>query len=501
MGDYHLTLGDSSTDFLYPATANKTISMEFKGADLNDVLRIFSNQSGLNFIAGQEAGDKKVTLYLKNVPVEEALERILTANNLTYEMQPNSDIFIVKPLLKQAKELVTRVYPLKYATVASSKLNQTIQISQGGSGSSSSGSSSGGSSASGGSSGGSAGSSAGGSASGGAGDGIVNVLKGLLTESGKLVEDPRTNSLIITDIPNQFPTIERTLARLDVPIPQILIEVEMLDVSKSTSDLLGVKFGNTPLTFKGAQRDVTYPWDQGRLLDKGYHFVQSEYRVGTIDASGLSATLQFLKTQTDTKNLARPRIMTLNNETAEIKISTDEAIGAKTKTDTADTSATKTVEAERTQTGVFLRVTPQANPLTGEITMALVPKVIQARPGATFSGTTFKDPEERGTQSILKVLSGDTIILGGLMRTDAETTVTKVPLLGDIPFVGSAFRHKDKAQTQRELIIFITPHIVGDVGKINTPAKYGRINREQDVPTSYLRSQEVNRALSTMERQ
>src|SRR3990167_5965080 len=92
--------------------------------------------------------------------------------------------------------------------------------------------------------------------------------------------------------------------------------------------------------------------------------------------------------------------------------------------------------------------------------MAIDPKVIQARTGQTFGSQTFKDPEERGTKSILRVPDGDTIILGGLLRTNVEETKTSVPLLGKIPVLGAAFRHKDKSESQRELIIFITPHII-----------------------------------------
>ncbi len=438
--------------FFYPDSGKK-ISMDFKDADLNDVLRIFSHQSGLNFIASTDITNKKITLFLNNVSVEEALERILHANDLTYEMEPGNGIFIVKTLEKTAKDLLTRIYRLKYATTASSKLNKTISISAAT-----------GIAGGGGSSGGGGAPATGGSSSGGSG--IVSALQLVLSSSGHIVEDARTNSLVITDIPSQFPVIEQTLARLDVPVPQILIEVQMLDVSKDTADKIGVKYGDTPLKFNGAQRDVVYPWDQNHLLQKGFTFASPQYRVGTIDASGLTAMLQFLTTQTDTKNLARPRILTLNNETAEIKISTDEAVGVTTQQSSSGGSSLSSVTAERVQTGIFLTVTPQANLLTGEITLAVAPRVIQARAGTILgsNGQPFKDPEERGSQSILKVYSGDTIMLGGLMRTDYSNTITKLPILGDIPLIGGAFRHKDKDSKERELIIFITPHIITDDG-------------------------------------
>jgi len=265
---------------------------------------------------------------------------------------------------------------------------------------------------------------------------------------------------------------------------------------------LGVKMGENIVTFKGAERDVLYPWDQNDLIRKGFTFASPEYRVGTISAAGLTATLQFLRTQADTRNLARPRILTLNNETAQIKITTDEAIGIKTQTQSSEGASTQSKEAERVETGISLIVTPQANLLTGEITLAIVPKVIQARTGSTFEGTTFKDPEERGSQSIMKVFSGDTIVLAGLLRTNSSQTITKIPFLGDIPLVGAVFRHKDRTDEERELIIFITPHIVGDGRSSKSLTRRG-LNRalNEKIEIAPSRQQEIEKALSVIENQ
>src|SRR3989338_6468631 len=96
--------------------------MDFKDAQLSDVLKILSQQSGMNFIASEEISGKVVNIYLDHVSVEEALERILLANNFAYELKPDSNIFFVKKMVKPDTQLITRVYPLKHATVGSSKL-------------------------------------------------------------------------------------------------------------------------------------------------------------------------------------------------------------------------------------------------------------------------------------------------------------------------------------------------------------------------------------------
>jgi type II secretory pathway component GspD/PulD (secretin) len=484
--------------FMY-SNYSKRVSMDFKDAALSEVLKIFSQQSGMNFIAASDVTNKRVTLFFENIPVEEALDKILTANGLSYETQPGSDIFVVKTQPNAEQNLVTRFYQLKYASVPSAKINSTISITSNGGESTTSGSSGGGSS-SGGASGGT-GSPAGGSTSGGSG--IVSAVRAVLSQYGKLTEDPRTNTLIITDSEPQFAVIEDTIKRLDIEIPQIVIQVEMLDVSKSTSDLLGIKYSDTLFTLTGAQRSVFFPWDEHLLKNKGLISAGDlSYTAGSLNASTMTAIVQFLETQSDTKNLARPRLLTLNNETAQIKIATNEAIGLQTQTNSTGGTATQSIEAERVETGVFLLVTPQANIATGEITLAVAPKVIQARTGGTFGGQTFKDPEERGSQQLMKIKSGDTVIIGGLLRTDSTNTVSKLPILGDLPLVGRAFRHSDKAKTERELLIFITPSVVTDRNKdqlLAQKADSTMVTREQDVPKS--RMKQINKELSSIEDQ
>ncbi|MBP9854255.1 MAG: secretin and TonB N-terminal domain-containing protein [Candidatus Omnitrophica bacterium] len=476
--------------YLYPQN-QKTISMDLKGANLNDVLKMFSQQSGMNFIAASDVSALTVNLYLDQVPVDEALERILAANNLTYELQENGKIFLVKKLKVPAVELMTRVYQLKNATIPSSKLNSTLSAFE----------------------------TAKKSTAGSDSEGIVSAIKAILTENGRVIEYARTNSLVITDIPSQFDHIERTIKRLDVSIPQILIEVEMLDISKGTSELLGAKWGNTPLTFSGGSQRGLHPFDFDNIIQDNVlpeeqipgattEFLEGQdlgnesnrYTASNVSFEGLSVMLQFLRTKSDTRSLARPRILTLNNETAEIRISTDEAIGVQSST-SGGSSATEslTEAAERAKTGIILTVTPQANIETGEIIMAIEPKVIEASTASGFVGAqNYKNTEERGSKSILRVNDGDTIILGGLLRSDESDIREHVPVMSKIPVVGAAFRHKNKSEAERELIIFITPQILDEnYAKEINPTKPKKIVREQG--DSAYRDENIERELTYIE--
>jgi len=213
---------------------SKSIFIDVKDVSLLNVLKILSKQTDLSFIAEQNVADKKITLYLNKVPLNQALRTVLDANGLTYEMQDDTKVFVIKEKPKTSKNMVTRVYQLKYATVSSSKLNTTLNN---------------------GSSGGNSGSAASG--------GLEQVLKDSLSPDGKVVEDPRTNSLIVTDVPAQFQVIESTINKLDVPVPEILIEVEMIDVTKSTADTIGIGYGATPLTFEGGAKSTGWPFGPG----------------------------------------------------------------------------------------------------------------------------------------------------------------------------------------------------------------------------------------------
>jgi len=92
-----------------------------------------------------------------------------------------------------------------------------------------------------------------------------------------------------------------------------------------------------------------------------------------------------------------------------------------------------------------------------------LPKITETKPGIIVNGITVKDPEERATKSIVRIKDNETVILGGLIRNQFSETRSKLPFLGDIPMIGALFRNKNTSQNnERELLVFITPHIVKD---------------------------------------
>lgn len=477
----------------------RKISMDFRDASMKDILKIFSEQSGLNFIASDKVKDRTVTLYLDQVPLQEALDKIVRANNLAYDLDPGSNIFIVRESGRPDIEIVTKVYYLKYSRSKDSKLQKAID-GAGSSGSSGSG---------GGASGAGAGAGAAAASSGGGG-GIEDSIKNVLTKDGKVVFDGRTNSLIISDIPTQFDVVERVIALLDTPTPQVMIEVEMLDVSKDVVDAIGVNLSGQVARYTGSDVSTNTPsfLFNRKLTDilGGPSGSGPSFQYGTISTSVFTALLDYLSTDTKTKVLARPRILTLSNETASIEITANEAIGGIPHY--SDTGALQFIEAERAAdpgTGISLKVTPQVDPVTQNVTMYVEPTVAESKSGGTFLGTTFKDVEKRTSRTTLMVKSGETIVVGGLIKNKDLTTIKKMPVLGDIPIIGMAFRHKDKTVNERELLVFLTPRILGyensatlAKGDAGFPEATGTVAyREQAVPVS--RKEEVDNMLQRWE--
>jgi len=472
--------GDVYAEYLIESSP-KLITVNLEGASLKSVLKAISNQAGLNFIASQEAKDKKLTLYLKEVPLKKALDVIFKANNLTYDFYPESKIFVVKEVKTPEVKLITKVYRLKYARLKDSRLQKEIDDAFEGDSSTESSSSS--------------------SNNEEDDKGIKYEIEQIISEYGKVTEDIRSNSLIVMDIPSQFPLIDKTIKELDRPLPKVLIEVEMLDVNKDVVDKLGFNnLGENPFTLVFHSKGSHTNFFVGNLANRGMHLDTLSSGGSVILGTSYASLLDFLTTRTDTKTLARPKILTLSNETAEIKISANEAIGVK-KNVNNDTGS-EDYDIERAETGVILKVTPHVDIDTREIEMFVQPKVIEAKDSGlsipNYLTGNLKNPEERSVSSVLRIKEGETIMIGGLVRDNAIDTVKKVPFFGDIPFLGALLRGRNTEHEKRELLIFLTPHIVSD-SSYQVPSQL-TLRREQSSYLTSRRKESINKALEFFSR-
>lgn len=515
-GEVSMTTNEAALDEGEPMR----VSMEFQDANLKDVLKTFSQRTGINVIAGGELGDQAVTLYLEDVTVMDALDQILRASNLTYERPPGSEIYIVKPKKEdETAQTITRVYRLKFARVSKSVLARAaatfgvrtpfeavLSQSQSGGGASGGSSAGLGGASTGGSS---AATPAGGGASGGQSGahsttvGIDEIVSALLTKQGSVVVDGRTNSLIVTDIPENFPRIEAALVALDIRTPQIVVDAELIETSLAKLKDLGIEWGTGSegdlISFTPTSRKTRFPL--GSLREGIAPTGSTPFSASTLDASLFKGVLQALESDTDTKILARPKVLTLDNESAVIRMTTEEAIGFESTSQA--TTGTQTSEPERTTTGVVLVVTPQVNE-HGYITMVVEPsvtKTVASKISPPSGQTTPRDPKTRSARTLVRIRSGDTLVVGGLIDRSEETTLKRVPILSGIPFIGEAFKNTEVSNSASELIVFITPRLVEEPSESQLASKAQTPMGLREQEPAGAKQEAIEESLNTLEQQ
>ncbi len=482
-----------------PESARR-VSMDFENADLKLVLKVLSQQSGLNFVSSQDAENKKVTVFLSDVSVNDAIDAIVRSNGLRYEIKPSGNIFMVYAAEEEG-QMQTRVFPLKFLRLSissldvggqsvsrelSSKIDAVAVTATAGA---------------------AAGAGAGEAEAGekGQGDkltaerGVDKLVASLLSEHGKVAVDIHSNSLVVTDLADKLAVVEAVLARLDVAPRQVLLEAQILETQAGLLENQGIEWGDSAgkvASYIGPLRDTKFPlglnsdWtNASRQLSVIDGEEGSAFTFGALNLQDLTATLNLLISHSDTKILARPRVLALNNEAAAIKLVTNTAVALQTTIVGAGALVTSTSgEAQRQETGIVLKMTPQIN-ADDSIILYLEPSVTTVATSAQFPDD-FLDPTTRSVRTSVMVQPGQTLVIGGLVDTTTTYTDRRVPLLGEIPILGRAFRNEDRDETERELVMFITPTIV---------SKQGAASSGREQTPAGAREKEIDNALRSVD--
>jgi len=456
---------------------DRKVTIRVNNVPIGTFLNSISAQSKINFIMGEEFSGKKISASLTNVTVREALDTLLRVQGLTYQRVGKSDSYVITNRSEEAPNSVTRVYTLNYVslqpnTSISTDLNSVMPAdvtssSFGNSGGtsvnvfdSSSGMKAGGSTT---------------STQGNGGSAILGVIQSVLTKQGKLAVDSRTNKLIITDVPEVFPQIESILEELDVKAPQILIEAQVIEVTKGSGYDVGFNW-NIQGQFTGGSTEM--PWAYfGAGWDASYNSILRYFSIDApIDASTglktITGTLpkldwtnttvifQALMTTNEARSLGKPKVITMNNNQAMVTSSRDASVGKITRdTGNGSSGTTSTTGNERKRVGLTLTVTPQVNK-EGYVTLTVLPSYSDLVMSET-GGDTY-DTITRAVTTQVRVKSGQTVVLGGLLQSNEKESVYKVPLLGQIPVLGWLFTSKTKRKSTTDLVIFITPTVLSE---------------------------------------
>jgi len=430
-------------------TAPGNVTMDFKSADINNVLRILSYKSGVNIVAGPEVKGL-VTIRLTNVPWEKALDVVLRTYGFSYEKVGNIIRVTTIESLKQ-EELTTEVYTLSY----------------------------------------------------GKAEDVTEAIENMLTERGKTRFDERTNTLVVTDIPTNLYKISQIVEKLDRRTPQIMIEAKVIETTLADDERLGIDW-NLQLSLTGASRPTSFPWgrfsehdfeqsltrffppgqteltvaDTGEALAttgdfpvtggpqqyQTFPWVETtDFTLGSLNASSFSAAMEYLDTRTDTDILSHPRITTLDNQEANILVG--QIIGIPTYERNSETGQMEITGYQDKQVGVKLNVIPHVN-VEGDITVIIKPEISALLRYDTLDasrGIVAPVFSTREATTQVMVGDGETIMIGGLISKQSIDNVDKVPLLGDIPFIGKAlFTKTNKDIDRTEVIIFLTVRLVTD---------------------------------------
>lgn len=401
----------------------KPVSLDFQKIKLSAVLQLVADVAGINIVVGSAVGNEEIALHLKEVPWDQALDIILTTQNLGKRVHGNI-IFVdsiqnitVKAIeaLKNKQE-VTKQEPLRADLI---QINYA-KASE-----------------------------------------IAVMLKdkdnSLLSSRGVVSVDVRTNSLWIQDTARQIAIIKALIGKLDVPVRQVSIESRIVTVDKDFSHDLGIHWDISKANIEdnNPRQNTTplFPFVDRLNLDlSALPMGASPASVGVALArlgEGILLDLELSALESESRGevIASPRLITANQQAATIESGTEIPYQEATASGATAVSFKKAV--------LSLSVTPQITP-DNKIMMML--KINQDRPGVVTNGVPAINTKQ--IQTNVLVNNGQTIVLGGIYQQDKKNVLSRVPFLGDLPFVGSLFRSTKVSVRNEELLIFITPKII-----------------------------------------
>jgi type IV pilus assembly protein PilQ len=393
---------------------------------LTDAIRNLARQSNLNFQFDPRvttSNQPNVSIRFENVSAHEALQAVLDNYSLAMVKEQKSKIARITIKDPKAEDpLVAKIVQLKYSEPSN----------------------------------------------------LVSIVKTTLSPRSSVIADPRTSQLIINTTEKELDGVLNLINTLDAPTKQVLIEAKLIETSKNPSTIKGIDWSGTleaqKLSFGNNQQ--TAPVSAGQSVNRPLATGWPKLMVDTakgfnpatafLDADGASAVLSFLNKDTDTEVVATPRAVTLDNQTATLSVTRAFPIFQVTP-GSANSPAGATVTY--TNLGAILQVTPRIA-ADNNISLRVIPEVsnIDGVDAQTLNGdlNTANIYAIRKIDTSVMIPSGNTLVMGGMVNDTRTKSYVKVPILGDIPFVGLAFRHESKSRNKQNLLIFITPTIVDE---------------------------------------
>ncbi|HFC2167575.1 TPA: type IV pilus secretin PilQ [Neisseria gonorrhoeae] len=419
----------------------RKISLDFQDVEIRTILQILAKESGMNIVASDSVNGK-MTLSLKDVPWDQALDLVMQARNLDMRQQgnivniaPRDELLAKDKAFLQAEKdiadlgaLYSQNFQLKYKNVEEFRSILRLDNAD-----------------------------------------TTGNRNTLVSGRGSVLIDPATNTLIVTDTRSVIEKFRKLIDELDVPAQQVMIEARIVEAADGFSRDLGVKFGATGRK-KLKNETSAFGWGVNSGFGGGDKWeaqtkinlpvaaaANSISLVRAISSGALNLELSASESLSKTKTLANPRVLTQNRK--EAKIESGYEIPFTVTTASGGGNPTNT-ELKKAVLG--LTVTPNITP-DGQIIMTV--KINKDSPAQCASGNnTILCISTKSLNTQAMVENGGTLIVGGIYEENNGNTLTKVPLLGDIPVIGNLFKTRGKKTDRRELLIFITPRIIDTAG-------------------------------------
>ncbi|CAM9096623.1 type IV pilus secretin PilQ [Acinetobacter bereziniae] len=439
----------------------KKISLDFQDIEVRRVLQLLADFTGINMVAADSV-QGNITLRLKDVPWDQALDIILKTKNL--DKRRNGSVIWIAPVTElikaeedEAKALAqsVKLAPIQteYIQLNYTKVADVLKLLEDSR-----------------------------NPKGAEANRTTNTeslaLESLLSLRGSAVADTRTNTLIINDTANNIDKIRKMVDLLDVSIKQVMVEARIVRATTDFTKEMGVKWGilsqginkNNDLLVGGSEQtlwDLRTPDDDGKYtidrtngnnlnVDLGVTTAgASKIAFGLISMSDFMLDLELSALQSDGYGeiISTPKVMTADKQKA--KVSSGQQIPYQT-TQTTGGAAVATTEFKDAL--LSLDVTPSITP-DGKVQMQLN-ITSDTRGGVAPNGEIILNKNQINTNVLVD--NGETVVLGGIFEQETTSSQTKVPFLGDIPYLGRLFRKDVKSDNKRELLIFVTPRIVND---------------------------------------
>ncbi|WP_421868498.1 type IV pilus secretin PilQ [Motiliproteus sp.] len=413
----------------FPYTGEK-LSLNFQDIDIRSVLQIIADVTDMNLVVSDTVSGN-ITLRLKNVPWDQALELVLKTKSLDKRITGN--VMMIAPAAEIAERERFEIETNKQVRELKEPQTEFIQVNYA------------------------------------KASDIVSLLgteQGLLSERGSVQADPRTNTLIVRDIDTSIAKIRKALKKLDIPVRQVMIEARLVTVRADLSKELGVKWGFGHVKDGGTRiaLGATAPGNTAQAGGSGSLTVPSSLNVDlgatSIGASRfaigvgsnttlLQMELSALETDGSAEIISQPKVITANGMPA--RIQSGDEIPFQTVEDGE-------VNVEFKEVVLALDVTPQITP---DNRLILDLKINQDSVGEELpNGEVGIVTNELETQVLVN--NGETVVLGGVFQKEQTQSISKVPLLGDLPVLGKLFTRTNNSNQKSELLVFITPKIISE---------------------------------------